>query len=143
MAESGMVESPRGSSSFFEDELKTVLEQCLDRGRFEAAVLSAEDGLPIVAVESTLDEDALGGLNALFAEVTERALAILGWSEIEEVSLVGRRRTRLVIRRFQAGGRPHFLIVVLAASMTWRRATNKAMRRLARLIDDRARGAEE
>ena len=92
---------------------------------FTLSLVCDDAGLLLAVAGNGADEEQLAGLTSLFDDIVVRARRDLGIPDVDEVTMVDRRWGRCVIRPLATdGSRRHFLVVMLAANRTWRRATN-------------------
>jgi hypothetical protein len=111
---------------------QTVLEEILTRiittGDYEAALLSDSDGL--VLARAAADDTALmmAAITAVLREAATQARRQLDLAYINELSLVGDDRFRVVCRFFKTPTKqPLSLTVVVPPDQAYRRLTNQAI----------------
>ncbi|MEA3338885.1 MAG: roadblock/LC7 domain-containing protein [Chloroflexota bacterium] len=114
---------------------QTALEDILNRivadGDYEAALLSDEDGLPLAATATGDSAAMLAAMAGLFHNSATQASRRLNLSYINELSLVGDDRFRLVCRFFEtASGQSLGLVAIVPPDHAYRRITNRAIREI-------------
>jgi predicted regulator of Ras-like GTPase activity (Roadblock/LC7/MglB family) len=118
------VQSPQQKQQLLED----VLNRIVTAGEYEAALLSDTDGL--VLAMAAADEMAvmMAAITALLRDAATQARQQLSLANINELSLVGDDRFRVVCRFFQTGmGQPLSLTLVVPPDQAYRRITNQAI----------------
>lgn len=122
------------SPEYYETSLNELLNWSVTSGGFSAAVVTTMDGLPLASVKSNIEPETLAALSSLFDNTASRAESFLGWTKVEEMSLVSSDGVRLVIRPFAAEVDHYMLVVVVPAGKSYRRVTNRVLRGLAPLM---------
>ena len=110
--------------------LEDVLWDLVAEGGYEAALLSDSDGFSLAIVGA---EDMSGILAAMVASLRDTAAEArrqLGLAHVNELTLVGDDRFRLVCRFFEAGGQSLSLTAIVPPDHAYRRSTNQAIRRI-------------
>jgi predicted regulator of Ras-like GTPase activity (Roadblock/LC7/MglB family) len=107
-----------------------ALQNMMDRLRLEGAVLASSDGLPIATVPSAYDPETAAAMVALLQSVSHEAHDQLGVSGVDEVTVVGRDRRRLVCRRLQIDGEELVLALMVPANRYYRRISNRAIKEI-------------
>lgn len=100
-----------------------------ERGKFTAAVLASEDGLPVASapVAAPYDAETVAAMVTLVKDFILQTQTRLGLGEVDEVSIVISDRSRLVCRYFALDGRAFVLAVILPPQQTYRRLTTQAI----------------
>ncbi|MBN1179712.1 MAG: hypothetical protein JXD18_10890 [Anaerolineae bacterium] len=117
------------------DKLRAVLNDMVAAGEFEAAVLMSADSLPIAACPPEQPGDQLGMLVSFLRRVCIEAEKQVDLAQIEEVTMRDASHTQLVYRRLRPDAHSPTLTVVVPAGRPYRRAMNRALRRLKRWVD--------
>ncbi len=107
-----------------------ALQNMIDRGQLEGAVLASSDGLPIATVPSAYDAETAAAMVALLQSVSNEAHDQLGMSGVDEVTVVGRDRRRLVCRYLQIDGEELILALMVPANRYYRRISNRAIKEI-------------
>jgi predicted regulator of Ras-like GTPase activity (Roadblock/LC7/MglB family) len=113
----------------FEEILYTMNQQ----GRFEAAVLSVKDGMPLASSPAHYEDEMAAAMVTLLNEAAKKITQELRLSQMDEISLVGDDRTRLVCRYFTVDGRELLLTVLTPPDHTYRRLTNQTIKAIKRI----------
>jgi predicted regulator of Ras-like GTPase activity (Roadblock/LC7/MglB family) len=136
-----------GEKSIMEDkvQLKTTrpnpfqkilhaLQTMNEAGKFQAAVLTSGEGLPIITVPTNYDSHVAAAIVAMLRRISDRAENQLGMAEVDEVTIRGHDRVRLVCRYLPAGEEKLILAVIVPPGHSYRRVTNRAVRQITRLL---------
>ena len=110
--------------------LDHVLREMNDEGRFRASVLVSSDGLPISSVSSPFDTEMMAAMVTLVVNTIEQARESIGLDEVDEVSMVQADKMRLICRHFSVGDEQVTLAAIAPPHQTYRRLTNRAIRRI-------------
>jgi predicted regulator of Ras-like GTPase activity (Roadblock/LC7/MglB family) len=119
------------SSTGKQTALKNVLDQIVTEGDYEAALLSDSDGLPLATFGASATAGMMAAMAALLGDAARQARRQLDLSHVDELSLVGEDRFRLVCRFFEtAQGQALCLTVVVPPDQAYRRITNQAIKKI-------------
>jgi predicted regulator of Ras-like GTPase activity (Roadblock/LC7/MglB family) len=129
-----MIEGQSGKESERGPALARTLENLSDQGRFESAVLSSGEGLPLAVGSSAYDTDTLAAMVALVRGFVQQAQAELRLESIDEVSIVTEDKVRLVCRYFTVGEEALTLAVIAPPDQSYRRLTNWALRKIKTIL---------
>lgn len=110
--------------------LTEVLREMNDEGHFLASVLVSADGLPVSAISSPFDTQQIAAMVTLVRNTIEQARENIGLDEVDEVSVVQADKLRLICRYFVAGQEELVLAAIAPPHRTYRRLTNRAIRRI-------------
>jgi len=110
--------------------LTEVLREMNDEGHFKASVLVSAEGLPVSAVSSPFDTQMIAAMVTLVRNTVEQARENIGLDEVDEVSVVQADKMRLICRYFIAGQEELVLAAIAPPYHTYRRLTNRAIRRV-------------
>ena len=113
----------------FEDILYTMNQQ----GNFEAAVLSAKDGMPLASSPAHYEDEMAAAMVTLLNEAAKKINRELRLPQMDEISMVGDDRTRLVCRYFTVDGRELLLTVLTPPDQAYRRLTNQTIKKIKRI----------
>lgn len=112
---------------------KKTLRTMNKEGDFKAAVLSLEDGLPLVSAPSHYEDEIAAAMVTLLNETTKRINHKLRLPQVDEISIVYDDRTRLVCRYFTVDGHELLLTVLAPPDQSYRRLTNRTIREIERV----------
>lgn len=111
--------------------LRGILDEILVAGEYEAALLSDADGLSLAAVGTAEMADMMAAVTALLRDAATHARRRLALAHVNELSLVGDDRFRLVCRFFETErGEPLCLTVVVPPDQAYRHITNQAIKKV-------------
>jgi len=112
--------------------LENILNDIVSQGGYEAALLSDGDGLPIAMnVTSVEIGEMTAAMSAVLRDVARQVRSQLDLANVNELSLVGDDRFRLVCRFFQTDrGQPISLTVIVPPDQSYRRVTNLAIAKI-------------
>lgn len=114
-----------------QSKLRNILCEILVEGEYEAALLSDADGLSLAAVGTEEMADMMAAVTALLRDAATHARQRLALAHVNELSLVGDDRFRLVCRFFDThAGQPLCLTLVVPPDQAYRRITNQAIKKL-------------
>lgn len=116
------------------DSLRAVLAHMHAQGRFSATFLTSRHGLPMVVIAGDQSRDVISANAALLQRISTGMQDQLGMPAIDEVTIYGRDRTRLVCRPFSVNGDELILAVVVGQRRNYRQLTNRAIRQIQRLM---------
>jgi predicted regulator of Ras-like GTPase activity (Roadblock/LC7/MglB family) len=130
------VQSQKAGPSTYQ-RIKCALQAMNKAGQFEAAVLTSIEGLPIITIPTNYDSHVAAALVAMLHKISDRAENQLGMAKIDEVTIYGRDHIRLVCRYVSSQEEKNGLLlaVMVPANRPYRRATNRAIRQIARLLE--------
>ncbi|TET38398.1 MAG: hypothetical protein E3J69_01545 [Anaerolineales bacterium] len=111
-----------------------VLTAMIDEGKFQAAVVTSSDGLPIASAPAGYDSDVTSAMVALLQRVSSDARNQLGMSEVDEVMIYDRDRIRLICRYLTVGKVKIILAAIVPPGLAYRQITNQAIRQIKRLL---------
>ena len=107
-----------------------ALQAMNEAGKFQAAVLTSAEGLPIITVPTNYDGHVASAIVAMLHKISDRAQSQLGMAEVDEMTIRDHRRVRLVCRYLPVGGERLILAVMVPPGHSYRRATNQAIRQI-------------
>lgn len=113
-----------------------ILEDMNQEGGFERSVLATSEGLPIASYPMQPDHELASAMIALLQQVGEETQDNLNLASVDEVTIRTEDRMHLVCRRIQSGTDWICLCALVPAGAYYRRATNRAVRRISQLIDN-------
>jgi predicted regulator of Ras-like GTPase activity (Roadblock/LC7/MglB family) len=117
-------------------QVKYALQAMNEAGQFEAAVLTSVEGLPIITIPTNYDSHVAAALVAMLRKISDRAENQLGMAEVDEITIYGRDRIRLVCRYIPStdGENSLMLAVMVPPGQSYRRVTNRAVRQIRHLL---------
>jgi len=116
-----------------QERFEEILYAMNREGNFEAAMLSMKDGLPLASSPAHYEDDMAAAMVTLLNETVKRINHQLNLSQVDEISIVGDDRTRLVCRYFVVDGNELLLTVLAPPDQSYRRLTNKVIKDVERL----------
>lgn len=104
--------------------LGALLRDFNTRGGYTLSLVCDQQGLPLAAHGTGVDAELLSAFTSLFDDVVQRAVRDLGFTAVDEVTLLEPGRGRFVIRPLAAHADDRmYLVVQMAPRATWRRNT--------------------
>jgi predicted regulator of Ras-like GTPase activity (Roadblock/LC7/MglB family) len=116
-----------------QERFEEILAAMSREGNFEAAMLSMKDGLPLASSPAHYEDDMAAAMVTLLNETVKRINVQLNLSQVDEISIVGDDRMRLVCRYFIVDGNELLLTVLAPPDQSYRRLTNKVIKDVERL----------
>lgn len=113
-----------------------ILEEMNLEGGFERSVLATSEGLPIASCPMQPDHELASAMIAMLQQVGVETQDHLNLAAVDEVTIRTEDRMHLVCRRIQSGSDWICLCALVPAGAYYRRATNRAVRRISELIED-------
>ena len=110
-----------------------ILNRMNEKGNFDAAVLSMRDGLPLASSPTHYEDDMAAVMVTLLNDAAQKINQELNLSQMDEISIVGDDRTRLVCRYFSVDGSDLLLTVVTPPDQAYRRLTNQTIKDIKRI----------
>jgi predicted regulator of Ras-like GTPase activity (Roadblock/LC7/MglB family) len=110
-----------------------ILNKLNEEGKFDAAVLSLKDGLPLASSQLHYEDDMAAVMVTVLNEAAHKINRELNLSQMDEISIVGDDRTRLVCRYFSVNGSDLLLTVVTPPDRAYRRLTNQTIKEITRI----------
>ena len=110
-----------------------ILNKMNQQGNFNGAVLSLKDGLPLASTQLHYEDDMTAAMVTVLNEAAHKVNRELNLSQMDEISIVGDDRTRLVCRYFSVDGSDLLLTVVTPPDRAYRRLTNQTIQEIKRI----------
>ena len=110
-----------------------ILNRMNEKGNFDAAMLSMRDGLPLASSPTHYEDDMAAGMVTLLNDAAQKINQELNLSQMDEISIVGDDRTRLVCRYFSVDGSDLLLTVMTPPDRAYRRLTNETIKDIKRI----------
>ena len=112
-----------------------ILEEMNQEGGFDRSVLATSEGLPIASFPMQPDHELASAMIALLQQVGAETQDNLNLAAVDEVTIRTEDRIHLVCRRIQSGSDWICLCALVPAGAYYRRATNRAVRRISEIIE--------
>jgi predicted regulator of Ras-like GTPase activity (Roadblock/LC7/MglB family) len=109
-----------------------ILHKMNSEGNFKASVLSMRDGLPLASSPPHYEDETAAAMVTLLNETAKRINNQLQLPQVDEISIVGDDRTRLVCRYCTVDGNELLLMILIPPDQAYRRLTNQAMKEIKR-----------
>ena len=110
-----------------------ILNMMNEKGNFDAAVLSMRDGLPLASSPTHYEDDIAAVMVTLLNDAAQKINQELNLSQMDEISIVGDDRTRLVCRYFSVDSSDFLLTVMTPPDRAYRRLTNQTIKDIKRI----------
>jgi predicted regulator of Ras-like GTPase activity (Roadblock/LC7/MglB family) len=110
-----------------------ILNRMNEKGNFDAAILSMRDGLPLASSPTHYEDDMAAVMVTLLNDAAQKINQELNLSQMDEISIVGDDRTRLVCRYFSVDGSDLLLTVMTPPDRAYRRLTNETIKDIKRI----------
>ena len=121
-----------GNSTPFLD----ILEEMNQQGGFDRSVLATSEGLPIASCPMQPDHELASAMIAMLGQVSAETQDYLELAAVDEVTIRTADQKHLVCRRIQSGNDWICLCALVPAGAKYRRATNRAVRRIKEVIEN-------
>lgn len=121
-----------GSLSNFSE----ILEEMNQEGGFDRSVLATSEGLPIASCPMQPDHELASAMIAMLQQVGVETQDNLNLAAVDEVTIRTEDQMHLVCRRIQSGSDWICLCALVPAGAYYRRATNRAVRRISQILAD-------
>ena len=113
-----------------------ILKEMNVEGGFDRSVLATSEGLPIASFPMQPDHELASAMIAMLGQVSAETQDYLELAEVDEVTIRTEDRKHLVCRRIQSGTDWICLCALVPAGSHYRRATNRAVRRIRDMIEN-------
>jgi predicted regulator of Ras-like GTPase activity (Roadblock/LC7/MglB family) len=113
-----------------------ILEEMNQEGGFARSVLATSEGLPIASCPMQPDHELASAMIAMLGQVSAETQDYLDLAAVDEVTIRTEDQKHLVCRRIQSGNDWICLCALVPAGSYYRRATNRAVRRIKDLIEN-------
>jgi predicted regulator of Ras-like GTPase activity (Roadblock/LC7/MglB family) len=112
-----------------------ILSEMNLEGGFTRSVLATAEGLPIASAPMSPDHELASAMIALLQQVSVEAQDHLGLAPVDEVTIRTEQKAYLVCRRISSGEDWVCLGALVPPGKAYRRATNRAVRRIRENIE--------
>ena len=123
----------RGTISLTLDE---ILQEMNSDGGFIRSVLATSDGFSIASAPTTPDHELASAMIALLQQVSVETQDNLGLAPIDEVTIRTNENSYLVCRTIPSGNDSLSLCAIVPPGRAYRRATNRAVRKIRQIIEE-------
>jgi predicted regulator of Ras-like GTPase activity (Roadblock/LC7/MglB family) len=113
-----------------------ILEEMNQEGGFTRSVLATSEGLPVASCPMQPDHELASAMIAMLQHAGVETQDHLDLDAVDEVTIRTEDKMRLVCRRIQSGSDWICLCALVPAGSYYRRATNRAVRRIIAVIED-------
>ena len=112
-----------------------ILREMNQDGGFTSSVLASSEGLPIASVPVNPDSELASAMVALLQQVSVETQGQLGLAPVDEVTIRTEDNVHLVCRIIISGDDWLSLCVLVPANWSYRRASNRAVRRIREVLE--------
>ena len=112
-----------------------ILDEMNQEGGFNRSVLATSEGPPIASSPMQPDHELASVMIAMLQQVGAETQDQLNLAAVDEVTIRTEDRMHLVCRRIQSGSDWICLCALVPAGCYYRRATNRAVRRISEIIE--------
>lgn len=113
-----------------------ILDEMNREGGFDRSVLATSEGLPIASCPMQPDHELASAMIAMLGQVSAETQDYLELAAVDEVTIRTADQKHLVCRRIQSGNDWICLCALVPAGAYYRRATNRAVRRIKEVIEN-------
>jgi predicted regulator of Ras-like GTPase activity (Roadblock/LC7/MglB family) len=118
-----------------EASFNEILQEMNREGGFTRSVLATSEGLPIASDPVQPDQELASAMIAMLQQVSVETQDHLDLAPVDEVTIRTEARVHLVCRTIPAGRDWICLCALVPAGRVYRRATNRAVRRIREVIE--------
>ncbi len=115
--------------------LDQILSEMNDEGGFIRSVLATADGFSIASAPSNPDHELASAMIAMLRNVSVETQDNLGLAPVDEVTIRTSEQSYLVCRNISAGTEFLSLCALVPPGRSYRRATNRAVRRIRQIVE--------
>ena len=116
--------------------LDKILVEMNEEGGFIRSVLATEDGFSIASAPFNMDHELASAMIALLRNVSVETQDNLGLEPVDEVTIRTTDHSYLVCRNISTGGEWLSLCALVPPGKAYRRATNRAVTRIRKVLED-------
>lgn len=131
MTEKGPQEGAKVTLTFDE-----ILQEMNSDGGFIRSVLATSDGFSIASAPTNPDHELASAMIALLQQVSVETQDNLGLAPVDEVTIRTKDHGYLVCRIIPSGDECLSLCAVVPPGQAYRRATNRAVRKIHQMIEE-------
>ena len=113
-----------------------ILQEMNAEGGFIRSVLATSDGFSIASAPTSPDHELASAMIALLQQVSVETQDNLGLALVDEVTIRTEDHSYLVCRTIPAGGQSLSLCAIVPPGRAYRRATNRAVRKIRQIIEE-------
>jgi predicted regulator of Ras-like GTPase activity (Roadblock/LC7/MglB family) len=115
--------------------LSDILREMNTEGGFTRSVLATAEGLAIASAPVDSDQELASAMVAMLQKISADTQDNLGLAPVDEVTIRTEERSYLVCRTIPSGADWVSLLVIVPPGQAYRRATNKAMRKIESMVN--------
>ena len=112
-----------------------ILQEMNSEGGFTRSVLATSEGLPIASDPENQDNEVASAMVALLQQVGNETQDNLHLAPVDEVTIRTENQNLLVCRKIISGNEWLTLCALVPPDQAYRRATNRAVRRIREILD--------
>ncbi|RLD08021.1 MAG: hypothetical protein DRI65_03420 [Chloroflexota bacterium] len=113
-----------------------ILQEMNTDGGFIRSVLATSDGFSIASAPTSPDHELASAMIALLQQVSAETQDNLGLAPVDEVTIRTEEHSYLVCRTIPTGGENLSLCAIVPPGRAYRRATNRAVRKICQIIEE-------
>lgn len=113
-----------------------ILHEMNTTGGFIRSVLATSEGFSIASAPSTPDHELASAMIALLQQVSVETQDNLGLAPVDEVTIRTNEHSYLVCRTISSGNESLSLCAVVPPGHAYRRATNRAVKKIRKIIEE-------
>ena len=113
-----------------------ILQEMNTDGGFIRSVLATSDGFSIASAPTSPDHELASAMIALLQQVSAETQDNLGLAPVDEVTIRTEEHSYLVCRTIPTGGENLSLCAIVPPGRAYRRATNRAVRKIRQVIEE-------
>ncbi len=118
------------------DTFTEILEEMNQEGGFYRSVLATSEGLPIASAPEEPDQELASAMIAMLQKVGVETQDHLSLAPVDEVTIRTEEKEHLVCRTIPSGKDWVCLCALVPPGQYYRRATNRAVRRIREMIEE-------
>lgn len=130
-----MIENQVSSVGIGSTSLIDILEEMNLEGGFARSVLATSEGLPIASAPMRPDHELASAMIAMLQKVSVETQDHLDLAPVDEVTIRTKERVYLVCRTIPSGEDWICLCALVPPGKAYRRATNRAVRRIKKMVE--------
>ena len=131
-----MSENQRSSERNPSASFVNILKEMNLEGSFDRSVLATSEGLPIASAPMRPDHELASAMIAMLQQVSVETQDHLELAPVDEVTIRTKEGMHLVCRTIPSGKEWICLCALVPPGRVYRRATNRAVRRIKEVIDN-------
>jgi len=120
------------------EEMRSILATMCKRGGFAGAVVADRLGLPIADFNSPVEIDLMAAFGSVLGEALKQAVELLQQPGANNISLQINNDDKIVLRSFELGGQPFFLLLVCRQTVDERSEVELSIEQLIKVLSREA-----